>query len=100
MPTTTTSSIADIFDGRDLPCESKRPAFLARCVELPVGRSFIFLNGHDPVPLRQHLDKLYPGCFQWDFLPETEAGIVRLSVTKRQAPAGGFESKAAEIRCH
>ena len=48
----TTTTPDDIFDARELPCETKRPAVIARCCQLPVGRSFLFLNSHDPVPLQ------------------------------------------------
>jgi uncharacterized protein (DUF2249 family) len=88
-----------IFDARELPCEIKRPAVIDRCCQLPLGHSFIFLNGHDPVPLRHHLDRLYPGCFRWESLPSDEANAVCLRVTKTGEPAGGFGAEAARFTC-
>jgi len=94
-----TTKSDDIFDARELPCETKRPAVIARCCALPVGRSFIFLNGHDPVPLRQHLDRLYPGCFRWELLASEATDTIRLLVTKTGEPAGGFGAEAASFAC-
>jgi len=98
MPNTT-SIPADIFDARELPCEIKRPAVIARCCQLPVGRSFIFLNSHDPVPLRHHLDQTFPGCFRWELLAPAEPDSIRLLVTKIGEPAGGFGAEAASFTC-
>lgn len=95
----TTTTPEDIFDARELPCEIKRPAVIARCCQLPVGRSFIFLNGHDPVPLRNHLDQQYPGCFRWEPLASDEADSIRLLVSKIAEPAGGFGDIAAGFSC-
>lgn len=89
----------DIFDARELPCEIKRPAIIARCCQLPVGRSFVFINGHDPVPLRRHLDQTYPGCFCWELLASDEADSIRLRVTKTGEPTGGFGTEAASFSC-
>ncbi len=99
MQNTATTPTEDLFDGRELPCESKRPAFLSRCCNLPVGRSFVFINGHDPVPLRRHLDQLYPGCFRWEIVPAAEADAIRLRVTKTAQPAGGFGAEAGAFSC-
>lgn len=95
----TTTLPEEVFDGRDLPCEAKRPAFLSRCIGLPLDRSFIFINGHDPVPLRRHLDQLYPGCFRWESLGSAEPDAIRLRVTKTAVPAGGFHADTAEFSC-
>jgi uncharacterized protein (DUF2249 family) len=95
----TAGTTEEVFDGRELACEEKRPAFLGRCVALPVGRTFVFVNGHDPVPLRRHLDQLYPGCFCWELLEGGEDGSIRLRVTKTATPAGGFGSEAGAGSC-
>ncbi|HQF38621.1 MAG TPA: DUF2249 domain-containing protein [Opitutaceae bacterium] len=89
----------ELFDGRELPCETKRPAFLSRCCNLPVGRSFIFVNGHDPVPLRRMLDQNFPGSFRWEELDPVEPDAMRLRVTKLADPAGGFPPELLEFSC-
>ncbi len=94
----TTALPDDVFDARELSCEIKRPAVIARCCQLPLGRSFIFLNGHDPVPLRRHLDQIYPGCFAWELLAPTEPDSIRIRVSKTGDPAGGF-GEAANFSC-
>jgi uncharacterized protein (DUF2249 family) len=96
---TKTSFTEEVFDGRELPCETKRPGFLSRCVELPIGRSFVFLNGHDPVPLRGQLDRQYPGCFRWEIAETEVADAIRLRVTKVAAPSKGFASETSTASC-
>ncbi len=96
---TNTTSTEEVFDARELPCEIKRPAVIARCCQLPVGQSFIFVNGHDPVPLRRHLDQTYPGCFRWEPLPSEDTDAVRLRVSKIGAPAGGFSAEEMNFSC-
>jgi len=98
MPSTTTQP-EDVFDARDLPCETKRPAMIARCIQLPLGGSFTFVNGHDPVPLRRFLDRQFPGCFRWELLASTEPDAIRLQVTKVGAPAGGFPAGGVDFAC-
>lgn len=99
MSTSTETNAHEVFDGRALPCETKRPAFLARCIQLPVGASFIFVNGHDPVPLRAHLDRSYPGSFAWVMLDPVEPDAIRLQVTKLRDPEGGFAAADTEVSC-
>ncbi len=100
MTNTATSNTAEeLFDGRELPCETKRPAFLSRCCNLPVGRSFVFINGHDPVPLRRMLDQNFPGSFRWEPLDAVEADAMRLRVTKLAEPAGGFPAELLAFSC-
>jgi uncharacterized protein (DUF2249 family) len=89
----------DVFDARELPCETKRPALIARCVQLPRGRSFIFVNGHDPVPVRRFLDQQFPGCFRWDLLASADPAAIRLQVTKLGEPAGGFPAAGVDFSC-
>lgn len=97
--TNPTASSEYLFDGRELPCELKRPAFIARCIELPVGESFVFINGHDPAPLRGHLDQLHPACFRWELIKSVEPDAIRLRVTKIATPVGGFAAEATRFSC-
>ncbi len=99
MENTTTPRAEELFDGRDLPCETKRPAFLSRCCNLPIGHSFVFLNGHDPVPLRRMLDQNFPGSFGWETLAPLEPDATRLRVTKLAEPAGGFPAEMLAFSC-
>lgn len=101
MNNTTVSTSDDIFDARELSCDVKRPAVIERCVNLPVGTSFVLLNGHDPVPLRAFLDRQFPGCFRWEHVPALATDdAVAIRVTKLGAPVDGFGSPAAEFHCH
>lgn len=99
MMRNTDSPTVETFDGRELPCEIKRPAFIARCIALPLHHSFIFVNGHDPIPLRRHLDQLYPACFRWEPTGSATSEAMHLRVTKIAEPAGGFAAEAADFSC-
>ena len=99
--TSSVSTPEDIFDARELSCDTKRPAVIGRCVNLPVGSSFVLLNGHDPVPLRAFLDREFPGCFRWEHVPAlADDESVAIRVTKTGAPVDGFGSPEADFRCH
>ena len=101
MNTTTTSSAEDIFDARELTCDVKRPAVINRCVDLPVGKSFVLINGHDPVPVRAFLDQQFPGCFRWERVSGlTDDDAVAIRVSKVGAPVDGFGTPAADFSCH
>lgn len=101
MNTTSTQNAEDIFDARDLTCDIKRSAVIERCVNLPVGKSFVLINGHDPVPVRRFLDGQFPGCFLWEHVPAlADDDSVAIRVSKVGAPVDGFGSPAADFRCH
>lgn len=99
MSTSTNQTEIEVFDGRELPCETKRPAFLSRCIQLPAGQSFVFLNSHDPMPLRTQLDRSYPGSFAWEHLEPDDDETIRLKVTKLRDPEGGFSAADTELSC-
>lgn len=51
---------------------------------LEQGDSFILVNDHDPVPLRQQFDREYPRGYGWNYLsrgPEWRIQISKLSAT-------------------
>jgi len=101
MNHTSITSTEDIFDARELTCDVKRPAVIDRCVKLPVGASFILLNGHDPVPLRAFLDQQFPGCFRWEHVPAlADDDSVAIRVSKVGAPVDGFGAPVADFHCH
>ncbi|MBE2213738.1 MAG: DUF2249 domain-containing protein [Opitutaceae bacterium] len=101
MSTTSTQSAEDIFDARELTCDIKRPAVIDRCVNLPVGSSFVLINGHDPVPLRAFLDGQFPGCFRWEHVPGlVDDDAVAIRVSKVGSPVDGFGAPVADFRCH
>lgn len=70
---------AEILDGRLIPCSRKHPLILQRAADLPVGGSFVLVNGHAPEPLRYQLEALYPGRYGWEYLVnEEEFAAVRI----------------------
>lgn len=101
MNNTIQSPSEEIFDARELPCAVKRPAVIGRCVNLPVGSSYVLLNDHDPVPLRAFLDREFPGCFRWEYVPDLgDVESVAIRVTKLATPTGGFGTPEADFSCH
>lgn len=76
----------EVFDGREVPCGIKHGLILQRCALLPVGASFILVNGHDPVPLRYQLQAENPDCFGWDYV-ERGPEAFRVRITRLAAGA-------------
>ncbi len=77
-----------VMDVRSVPCAIKHPAILKAWFNLAVGDYFILVNHHDPVPLRNQLEK-FGAALSWEYL---EAGpeIVRIKIQKL-APVAPME---------
>ena len=79
---------ADIpFDVRPIPCRVKHGLIFQRWLDLPVGRHFVLLNDHDPVPLRYQFEAEFPGALSWEYL-ERGPEDFRVKITKLRATAG------------
>jgi len=72
-----------VLDVRTVPCSIKHGLILKVWRELPVGDSFILLNNHDPVQLRNQFQAVFPGAFSWDYIESGPSGF-RVRITKRQ----------------
>jgi len=70
-----------VMDVRTIPCSVKHGLIVQTCRDLPAGGSFILLNGHDPVPLREQLANHWPGAFAWEYL-ERGPEVFRLRISK------------------
>ncbi|MDE3083761.1 MAG: DUF2249 domain-containing protein [Verrucomicrobiota bacterium] len=76
-----------LFDVRPIPCSVKHAQIFQRWFDLPVGRHFVLLNDHDPVPLRYQFEAEFPGAFSWEYL-ECGPEEFRVKITKLQPIAG------------
>jgi uncharacterized protein (DUF2249 family) len=90
-----------VFDVRPIPCRIKHGQIFQRWLDLPVGRHFVLLNDHDPVPLRYQFEAEFPGAVSWEYL-ERGPEDFRVKITKlrptgnnRQIPAGCAPPPAA-----
>lgn len=72
-----------VFDVRPIPCRVKHGLIFQRWLDLPVGRHFVLLNDHDPVPLRYQFEAEFPGAVSWEYL-ERGPEEFRVKITKRQ----------------
>lgn len=78
------------FDVREIPCRTKHGLIFQRWNELPIGRHFVLINDHDPVPLYYQFAAQFPGAFTWEYLVEGpdrfEVKITRLTASPTTAP--------------
>jgi uncharacterized protein (DUF2249 family) len=56
------------FDVREIPCRVKHAQIFQRWADLPVGRHFVLINDHDPVPLWYQFTAQFIDAFDWDYL--------------------------------
>ncbi len=81
LPAAKPADDAAVFDVRPIPCRVKHGLIFRRWFDLPVGRHFVLLNDHDPVPLRYQFEAEFPGAFTWDYL-ERGPDEFRVKITK------------------
>lgn len=73
-----------VFDVRLIPGRVKHAQIFQRWINLPVGRYFVLLNDHDPVPLYYQFSAEFPDAFTWDYL-ERGPEEFRVKITKLRA---------------
>jgi uncharacterized protein (DUF2249 family)/quercetin dioxygenase-like cupin family protein len=71
----------DQLDVRHLRKPDKHPTIFATYDALEVGDSFVLVNNHDPVHLRDEFEIEHPGGFGWSYL-ESGPGVWRIQVSK------------------
>jgi uncharacterized protein (DUF2249 family)/quercetin dioxygenase-like cupin family protein len=71
----------DQLDVRPLRKPDKHPTIFAAYDALEVGSSFVLVNNHDPVHLRDEFEIEHPGGFGWSYL-ESGPGVWRIQVSK------------------
>jgi len=73
-----------VFDVRSIPGRVKHAQIFQRWLDLPVGRHFILLNDHDPVPLYYQFSAEFPDAFSWVYR-ERGPEEFRVEITKLKA---------------
>ncbi len=73
-----------VFDVRPIPGRVKHAQIFQRWLDLPVGKFFVLLNDHDPVPLRYQFEHEFNGAFAWEYL-EQGPEEYRVKITKLKA---------------
>ena len=56
------------LDVRQTDCSTKFGLIMETWNKLEQGRSFVLINGHDPLPLYYQLSTQNPTGLQWDYL--------------------------------
>jgi len=89
------------FDVREIPCRVKHAQIFQRWVDLPVGRYFVLVNDHDPVPLYYQFEAQFSGAFTWEYLvrgpEEFQVKITRLAATSFEPRPDPFRVKNSEL---
>ncbi len=80
-----TATTPEVMDVRLIPPPQRHLRIFAAYESLPVGGSFELHNDHDPLPLRQQFQELWPDLFGWDYL-ERGPGLFRVRISRM--PAG------------
>ncbi|MGI8881067.1 MAG: DUF2249 domain-containing protein [Jatrophihabitans sp.] len=73
------------LDVREVPKPQRHPLIFTRFSSLNVGESFVLVNSHDPKHLRQEFDRDHPGAYDWTYLPDGDARLYRILITRRVA---------------
>lgn len=73
------------LDVRQIPKPEQHPLIFARFDALAAGESFVLVDSHDPIPLRQEFSRSRPRAYEWRLLEGSRADqlwrirIVRLA---------------------
>ena len=78
--------VDNVLDVRPLRKPDKHPAIFASYRALSLGESFVLVNSHDPVHLRDEFQSEYPGSFGWEYL-ETGPQAWRIRLSKLSVTA-------------
>lgn len=86
-PTDTTPAAGggDELDVRAIPKPQRHPLIFARFDSLAVGESFVLVNSHDPVHLRQEFDRDHPDVYEWSYLATDDRRVFRIQITRTAA---------------
>jgi len=58
----------DELDVRQVPKSQRHPMIFARFDALAAGESFVLVNSHDPIHLREEFARDRPGAYDWRYL--------------------------------
>ena len=86
------------FDVRAIPCRIKHGHIFQRWLELPVGKHFVLVNDHDPIPLRYQFDAEFPGAVGWEYL-HRGPDEVRVKITKKEVVVSPTQPRQLPAAC-
>ena len=86
------------FDVREIPCRVKHAQIFQRWLDLAVGRHFVLINDHDPVPLYYQFAAQFPDAFSWEYL-ERGPEEFHVRITKLAAVAAPAAMPAPAKGC-
>lgn len=81
----TPTAAAAIIDVRQIPPSQRHDLIIQHFESLPIGAWFDLHSDHEPLPLKQQFQALWPGQFDWDVL---EGGPQQWRLRIGRRPAG------------
>jgi uncharacterized protein (DUF2249 family) len=63
----------DELDVRQIPKSQRHPMIFDRFDALRVGESFVLVNSHDPIHLREEFARDRHGMYEWRYLESSQA---------------------------
>jgi uncharacterized protein (DUF2249 family) len=63
----------DELDVRQIPKPQRHPMIFARFDALVVDESFVLVNSHDPIHLRDEFARDRPGAYEWRYLESSQS---------------------------
>ena len=63
----------DELDVRQVPKSQRHPMIFARFDALAAGESFVLVNSHDPIHLREEFARDRPGAYDWRYLEGSQS---------------------------
>ena len=63
----------DELDVRRIPKSQRHPIIFARFDALAAGESFVLVNSHDPIHLREEFARDRPGAYDWRYLEGSQS---------------------------
>ncbi|HEX7353488.1 MAG TPA: DUF2249 domain-containing protein [Mycobacteriales bacterium] len=73
------------LDVRTVPKAERHPLIFARFADLAPGESFVLVNTHEPVHLREEFERDQPGTYDWES-HRAAPREWRIRITRRTAP--------------
>ena len=74
-------------DVRSLRKPDKHPTIFAAFDALSVGTSFVLVNNHNPLHLRDEFEADHPGAYSWEYVDEgPDVWRIRISKTAESQP--------------
>ena len=83
----------DELDVRQIPKSQRHSMIFARFDALAAGESFVLVNSHDPIHLREEFARDRPGAYDWRYLEGSQAD--RLWRIRLASPKPG---KTSQVR--